>query len=137
MPTLASVLRSHQYSVTRARSLIFDAFAAHQPLNIKELEAKLAGQIDRASIYRSLELFEQLGIVKRLQIGWKHKFELGEIFLDHHHHASCIRCGNVFQFDEDQLIETRINLLAKAMDFDLTEHSLELKGICTRCKAKV
>lgn len=134
VPSLSTVLKSHQCSVTKVRSLVFEALAHSEPLGIKELYNKLDHLMDRASIYRTLDLFEKIGIVKRLQIGWKHKFELSDIFLDHHHHVTCMQCGSIYKFEENSIIEKQLNVISRKMDFSLTEHSLELRGICVVCK---
>lgn len=136
VPSLSTVLKSHQRSVTKVRSLVFEALAHSEPLSIKELYNKLDHLMDRASIYRTLDLFEKIGIVKRLQIGWKHKFELGDMFLNHHHHFTCMQCGSVYKFEEDDVIEKRLGVIAKERDFTLSEHSLELRGICASCKSR-
>lgn len=131
--TFTSTLKEHRYSVTKVRMMIFETFLKNEPLSIMELYAVLSHLMNRTSIYRTLDVFEKIGIVKRIQIGWKHKFELSDIFLDHHHHATCMQCGDIYRFEENTTIEKQLLILAKKMRFKINEHSLELRGICSRC----
>jgi len=101
---------------------------------MSEVQQQLNGKVDRASVYRTIYLFETRGIIKRVLIGWKHKFELSEAFINHHHHATCIVCGKVIKIDEDQFVEKQLNIIADSINFKLTEHSLELRGTCSSCR---
>ncbi len=83
------------HSLTRARLAVFRALQDKEPLAMAEVARACAGKADRASVYRAVALFEELGIVKRLQIGWKYKLELSDAFHHHHHHLTCLKCGRV------------------------------------------
>lgn len=98
-----------------------------------ELVAACSG-INRASVYRTVSLFEKLGIVQRLQTGWKYKIELTGIFHHHHHHATCMLCGTSFVAPEDKAIEKQLHRLADKMGFRLEKHQLELQGYCADCQ---
>jgi len=90
--------------------------------------------IDRASVYRTISLFERLGVVLRLQVGWKYRLELSDIFHDHHHHATCLHCGRTTPLHEDPSLEKLLQTIARAHQFDLERHQLELQGMCARCQ---
>jgi Fur family ferric uptake transcriptional regulator len=136
IPTLAGVLKQHGYSLTKTRQQVFNALADSDTLTMAQLSRKLSHKMDRASVYRTIDLFEKLGIVNRLQIGWKYKLELSEAFAGHHHHATCMQCGVVTAFEEDFDLESDIMKLASDMDFILTSHSLELRGLCKNCQTR-
>lgn len=89
--------------------------------------------IDRASVYRTVALFEELGIVQRLQIGWKYKLELSDAFSRHHHHMTCLRCGLVISFDETPELEQQLRWVAASNRFKMKSHQLEIQGLCARC----
>jgi len=93
-------------------------------------------KVDRASVYRTIQLFEQLGVVQRLQIGWKYKLELSDKFSAHHHHLSCVQCGRTIAIDEDTALEKRMRLLASAYGFLPQGHQLEIRGLCEACQTK-
>ena len=60
---LRQKLRDHGYSVTPPRLAVFDYLQKHDPALVSELIGAQDGKINQASIYRSLALFKQLGIV--------------------------------------------------------------------------
>jgi Fur family ferric uptake transcriptional regulator len=132
----ALVLHEHNKSITNARHIVFTALQAQEPMSMKELVEKCVIHIDRASIYRSVELFEQLGILQRLQIGWKYKLELSSSFNYHHHHLTCTRCNGIIPLPEDSQLEKRLEYLAAKMNFKTIDHQIEIKGICKKCQTK-
>ena len=125
-------LRTHKLSLTQPRQAVFDALQHHQSLTMSEL-VKSCENFDRASVYRTAELFEKLGIVVRIPTGWKYRLELGEAFLEHHHHATCSTCGASIALPEDPALEKRLRELAARRDFTLTTHQIELTGTCAGC----
>lgn len=100
---------------------------------MRDLTLRLGGQIDRASLYRTIDLFERLGIVQRIYIGWKYKIELSDIFTHHHHHISCLGCGKVVAITEENEIESLIHDLAARHGFSAQTHQLEIRGYCQQC----
>ena len=134
LSTLATTLKSNNYSLTNARKTVFTALLDKEPQTMAELVKLTGNKIDRASIYRVVALFEQLGIVERLQIGWKYKLELSDSFRSHHHHISCTSCGKTQMFEESRIIEFELKQLADEAGFIETGHQLELRGICKTCQ---
>lgn len=132
--TLKEALSSKGYSLTKARQHVFNALADSDTLSMSQLVRKLGHKMDRASVYRTIDLYEKLGIVNRLQIGWKYKLELSEAFAGHHHHATCTNCGRVVAFEESPELEQDIHFLAGTLGFELTSHTLELRGTCPSCQ---
>lgn len=92
--------------------------------------------VDRASVYRAVELFERLGIVQRLNMGWKYKLELTDKFAAHHHHLSCNNCGKTITMNEASL-EKIIESLAREHHFKPTAHQIEIQGLCQACQKEL
>lgn len=134
-PRLAKALTSNGLSITTQRQAVFDALSASEPVTMHELITKLAGRVDRVSIYRTVALFEKLGILQRLVSGFKYKLELSDNFSAHHHHITCIDCGKVVDVSAD-LLEGFIRSLANDNNFILSSHQVEIQGKCANC-AKV
>jgi len=89
-------------------------------------------EIGLATVYRVLTQFEGAGLVTR------HHFESGhsvfELSPEHHHdHIVCIKCGHVEEF-ADPDIEARQLEVAKRLGFELTDHNLNMYGICADCR---
>lgn len=89
--------------------------------------------IDRASIYRTVDLFVRLGIVDRLQFGWKYKLELSDTFSHHHHHMTCTSCHAVLAISENDALESLLRELAANAEFTATGHQIEIRGLCKAC----
>ncbi len=88
--------------------------------------------IGLATIYRVLTQFEAAGLVTR------HHFEGGNSVFElnkgqHHDHIVCVKCGKVDEFTDD-VIEKRQDDIAKKLDYELTDHSLYLYGLCSVCR---
>lgn len=130
---MKTTLKSHGHSITKARREVFAALQAHEAQTMHQLVDR-CHDIDRATIYRNVELFEQLGIVQRLQIGWKYQLELTDNFVHHHHHLSCTNCGVIIALPEDAELESRLLALAAGSNFRATDHQLEIRGLCVNCQ---
>jgi Fur family ferric uptake transcriptional regulator len=100
---------------------------------MQQVVTRSAG-VDRASVYRTIALFERIGIVQRLQTGWKYRLELSDSFHEHHHHATCIECGCTISLHEDAKLEQFLAELAQKYHFKLSAHQLELQGLCQNCQ---
>ena len=52
---------------------------------------------------------------------------------EHHDHILCIKCGKVEEF-VDEVIEQRQKDIAEKSGFSMTDHSLNIYGICKDCQ---
>ena len=87
--------------------------------------------IGLATVYRVLTQFEEAGLVVR------HHFEGGQSVFEldhgtHHDHLVCVKCGRVEEF-LDNIIENRQREIAKQAGFTITDHSLNIYGVCASC----
>lgn len=131
---LSSLLRQFGYSATITRTAIFESLATKEsPLTMAELVKSVSTTVDRATVYRTIDIFEKAGIVNRIQIGWKYKLELSDIFQQHHHHIRCSDCGKIETFHETEQLLSELDSIAKAKLFKLKSHTLELSGLCSEC----
>jgi Fe2+ or Zn2+ uptake regulation protein len=131
---LQKVLKDNGYSTTAPRLLVCESLCNEEPLSTNELAQKLHGQIDRASMYRTISLFEKLGLINRVYIGWKYKIELSDVFSHHHHHISCLNCGKIKAIHEEDEIEKLIHSLADTYGITADRHQLEIQGLCQDCR---
>jgi Fur family ferric uptake transcriptional regulator len=101
-----------------------------------ELEEELRRdevRVGRASVYRALEVLEELRLVQRFEAargvaGYERVDPSGH----HHHHAICRRCGRMEPF-EDPGLERAIGQVAEQVPFEIAEHDVVLRGLCERC----
>ena len=133
IPNIATILRQNGYSLTKTRQAVFNALTDTGPITMAQLITKVRAKADRASVYRTVELFEKLGIINRIQVGWKYKLELSDLFTEHHHHATCLQCGKIVPLEEDPVLEKSIHKLSRSVGFTDTSHILEIRGLCSEC----
>ncbi len=89
-------------------------------------------EVSLATVYRVLTQFESVGIVMRHNFEGDHAvFELKEN--EHHDHLVCVRCGKVEEF-VDETIEKRQQQIAKQANFKMTDHALNIYGLCGTCQ---
>lgn len=92
----------------------------------------MGDDIGLATVYRVLTQFEAAGLVSR------HNFEGGYSVFElsqetHHDHLVCLQCGTVKEFF-DAVIEQRQLAISEAAQFYMTNHALNIYGLCHDCK---
>lgn len=128
------ILTDNNHRITKARENVFKLLMGPEPQSVRELLEKSGGTIDRVSLYRNVELFEKLGIVHRIYIGWKYKLELSDQFVSHHHHLSCLKCGQVIDIQDEKHIDEFIHEVADKFGFTPRRHQFEIDGYCKNCR---
>ena len=89
-------------------------------------------EIGLATVYRVLTQFQAANLVTR------HHFQDGCSVFElnvgsHHDHLVCVNCGHVEEFC-DPTIETRQKAIAQDKGFKMTDHCLNIYGICKECE---
>jgi Fur family ferric uptake transcriptional regulator len=129
-------LRSAGYKITPPRLAVLEIIQREgEHLNPNEILARaqtIHPQTGRATVYRTLELLTQLGIVRPIYVG-----DTGPTYIraeGGHHHLVCSRCGRVVDFEQcvadgmEQELEARFG-------FRIHSHLLEFYGLCPHCQA--
>jgi Fur family ferric uptake transcriptional regulator len=130
-------LSSKNLKVTKERKAVLrEVFLSRGHLEVEDLAGNLRKKKKRASratIYRTLDLLVESGIIRRVDLGHGHSHY--ELILDHphHEHMICIKCGKVIEFS-DQKIEKALNRLCKNKGFEQTTHRLQIFGYCRSCQ---
>ena len=87
---------------------------------------KIDKKISIATVYRTVKLFEEFGIVEKHDFkGGKARYE--EAPEEHHDHLIDINSGEIIEF-VDKEIEILQNKVAKKLGYNLVDHKLELYG---------
>ena len=89
--------------------------------------SEIDDRISIATVYRTMRLFEEAGVVER------HDFQDGraryeEASEDHHDHLIDLRSGEVIEFVNEE-IERLQERIARDLGYKLIEHRLELYGV--------
>lgn len=129
------VLKDSGNSYTLPRQTVFEQLLKSGPTTATKLANDCSPTIDRATTYRTITLFERLGVVNRIWHGFKSQIELSEIFTPHHHHALCQHCGTSIKIAEPEL-EKLLSSLARKHNFLALGHVIELTGYCQKCQLK-
>lgn len=130
---LKQTLKQAGSSATKSRVEIFTALAQHGPISANGLIKEVGRKTDRATVYRTIELFEKLGIVNLIWHSAEPLVELSEIFTPHHHHALCQSCGAVTDIYGGEL-EALLSTLVKKHRFLSLSHTVEISGYCHNCQ---
>lgn len=129
-----------RYKLTRQRSQIIETLVANagEHLSAEEiygLVSRQAPDIGLATVYRTLDLLENLGIIEKTNFGdGRARYELAGPGDDHrHHHLICAACGTITEVKDD-LLQALEATLEREYDFCITDHRLEFYGHCAGCR---
>jgi len=88
---------------------------------------KLDPKISIATVYRTVKLFEEAGILTKHDFkGGKARYE--EMSESHHDHLIDVKTGDIIEFVDDE-IEILQKKVAEKYGYELVDHKLELYGI--------
>ena len=88
--------------------------------------------MDIATVYRTLHLFKDLGVVTEVAIGDRLHFELTDPD-GHHHHMVCRGCNGAFNLSPHYLAEFR-STLNKEFGFEPDLEHFAVTGVCANCQ---
>ena len=131
--------------VTAQRRAIIDtAFGTRQHFTAEQLLAWSRGRdksVSRATVYRTLPLLTESGLVREMDFGKDHKFyDPNYAEHPHHNHIICEDCDKIVEFESEKLkqieseITRRLGFSVQSHRFQITAQCEELKqrGTCAR-----
>jgi Fur family ferric uptake transcriptional regulator len=137
---IKELLAERDLRLTPQREAILRVLVNHADLHLSADEVfrrtkEECPDIGLATVYRTLEIFENLGIIHKLQFGEEgSRYEFNPEFQKHyHHHLICLSCGGIFEFNED-LLDDIERAISERTGFDVVDHSLRVYGYCRRCR---
>lgn len=132
---LADRLRAAGYRMTAARSATIRALESADPhlspVEVLERGRQFYPPLSRATVYRTLELFVSLGLLRPVYGVDGVRFACVE---GGHHHLICLRCGAAVHFDRCGLDGGMEQDLERQFGFVVKSHMLELYGLCADCR---
>jgi len=133
-----SLLKDNALKFTIQRELILQTlYKSDEHLTPESLHHLLQNnfpdlKIGIATVYRTLALLEDSDMVTSLSFGAQgKKYELGA--KEHHDHMICTGCGKITEFVDEE-IENRQDSIAKELGFKISDHSMQIYGICKDCQ---
>jgi len=140
LETFKQLLRENSLKFTRQREVVlktlYENTEHYTPEDLYNLIKMRHPELNIgiATVYRTLGLLEDSGIVNSISFGTKgKKYEMG--LKEHHDHLICTRCGKLIEF-HDEIIERQQQAIAEKFNFKMTGHTMNLLGICAECQAK-
>lgn len=126
-------LREKGKRITPERKLLLRIISENAHLDASEIY-RLAVEEDEkmslSTVYRTVRLLEELGLVERSGLGEDHHHY--EVRVDGHYHLICLDCGKVVEI----LPVDAVRKLGEDQGFDVTGVKLELLGFCLTCRKK-
>ncbi len=134
--SLHRALRARGLRLTEARRAVLQIVstsAVHLPVaEVHRRALRVAPGIGLASVYRTIDLLNRLGLIKRVHVDDRHR-HYAAATEGHGHHLVCRACGRVVEFSECQ-VEAIVKVLARRTRFVIEGHSIELYGRCPDCR---
>ena len=136
MKMIRNLNKNRGHLITSQRKLILDILnEAEGHLDAKELYKKASERdpnISMATVYRSLRLFNETGLVEERHFGQvRCSYELKR--RDDHHHMICKGCGRIMEVDSP-LIRQLIKELQDKNKFHVIKAELCFEGYCVECE---
>lgn len=127
-------LKARNQRWTEQRDVVLSAFlASTEHLTSEYLHRRVAkkdARVGLSTVYRTLRLFVDAGIAS------ERHFQDGiaryEPTRPHHDHLICLGCGEIVEFEEDQ-VEQLQDAIARTHGYRLVSHRHELYGTCRAC----
>jgi len=122
---------------TSQRDIILDEFLkAGGHLSTEDLYLRLRKKhpnIGYATVHRTLKLFAECGLAAERHFGdGQTRYELSSEE-EHHDHLICVRCDEIVEFENPE-IEKLQEQVAKAHNFSIERHRLEIYGVYFKCR---
>lgn len=130
-------LASQKLRMTRQREeLLSSVLHAPRHFEAEELLRTLRerqGHASRATVYRTLSLLEECGVLRKSLFGHNRHFYESVLGRHHHDHLVCLRCGRIQEFEEDRIEELQVEI-CRRHDFEIEDHVHEIFGTCSECR---
>ncbi|RME78817.1 MAG: transcriptional repressor [Chloroflexi bacterium] len=136
--SLIDELRERGIRITPQRVIIFDAIErlrGHVTADdIYQEVQKDNPYISLATVYRTLELLQDLKLVTQTNLGRSQTFYALQ---GHglHHHTVCTECGDIAEF-EDALLDPLRTELRERFGFECHVEHMSVFGLCAKCRQK-
>ena len=135
--TLKEFMAQHGLKSSRQRDTIVDVFLqAGGHLKVDELLAevrKIDPKVSQATVYRTMKLLSECGLATARNFhDGQTRYERSEVDA-HHDHIICTECDKIVEF-VDPRIERLQSEVAREYGFVVTEHKMELYGLCASCR---
>jgi len=129
-------LAEQGYRLTPQRIMVISAIEdSDGHISAEEIYAQVIAKypnVNISTVYRTLELLKQLGLVTETDLG-EGRVRYHPAGKGHHHHLVCQQCGAIIDLDESILSDLKSALL-REYQFSADLRHLAIFGRCVQCR---
>jgi Fur family ferric uptake transcriptional regulator len=115
------------------RAIIESVFNTEQHFTADELlgwARRRDKSVSRATVYRTLPLLTESGLVREMDFGKDHKYyDPNYAEHPHHNHIICQDCGKIVEFESEK-IERMGSEISRGLGFTVRAHRLQITATC-------
>ena len=90
--------------------------------------------IGKGTVYRNLDILVEEGALRKVEVpDGPNRFDF---ILKNHYHVRCIKCGEIFDVDMDQIPDL-LERIHNTHGIEFVDYDISFKGICPKCREKV
>ena len=142
-------LHGRGHRLTMPRKAILEVLSnSDDHLSAEDIYISIHGlypAIGLTTVYRTLDLLVQMGVVFKFDFGdGRARYELMDHFSKkaHHHHLICTSCKTIIDYDdfvheELDLIHKTENALSERHNFQISGHMMQFYGLCDECRKRM
>ena len=128
---------SEIYNMEKAQiaSLSKDVVERHVTANeVYEFIKEEYPTIGKGTVYRNLDILVEEGALRKVEVpNGPNRFDFT---LKNHYHVRCIKCGEIFDVDMDQIPDL-LERIHNTHGIEFVDYDISFKGICPKCREKV
>lgn len=138
---LKEVLKKKGMKYTEQRALILQLLLKlDEHLSAEELHEIVKKEypdqnIGIATVYRTLNFLEEVNLISSISFGKEGK-KYESMDTEHHDHIICTSCGKIVEFFDEE-IEKKQEEIALKNGFKITDHTMQIYGLCEKCQEKI
>ena len=134
-------LQERQHKMTPQRKEVLQIFLDHpgehlSAEDVHDILREKKSDIGLATVYRSLELLSDLGILLKLKLDDRfcsYEINTTDPTMHRHHHLICMKCDKIIEF-EDDLLDDLEQKIESQMGFHVLNHEVKFFGYCKECR---
>jgi Fur family transcriptional regulator, ferric uptake regulator len=137
---IEKILKDKNINMTKQRKEIINIFLTSdkhlKPEDVYEIVKQK--EISLATVYRAIEIFKRIGIIKGITIGKDTYYEL-KMFSEKcmHIHFKCEECNEIYDYDKVEIALDLIKLrngVEKDFGVQVNDLMIIMNGLCQKCR---
>ncbi|HLF28962.1 MAG TPA: Fur family transcriptional regulator [Anaerolineae bacterium] len=139
-PKTLKTLRATGHRITAQRQVVLEVVeSSPKHLDAETIYQRVREkdpQISLATVYRTLSVLKEMGLIEQSYLARNHTREYYEpVGAPEHHHFTCLGCRTVIEFQSQRVKQMRADL-QRELGLDISHACICLEGYCRSCAAK-